>query len=83
MTVDDENSVYVGNLPYDATEDSTQSVFDLYAQIIAFKINLVCEFATLFSLWFYVFAFFQIICHLNILYIPSIEKKKMNCIVWT
>lgn len=38
MTVDDENSVYVGNLPYDATEDSIRSVFDLYGQIIAVKI---------------------------------------------
>ncbi|XP_023735984.1 uncharacterized protein LOC111883884 isoform X2 [Lactuca sativa] len=38
MTVDDENSVYVGNLPYDATEDSIRSVFDIYGQIIAVKI---------------------------------------------
>ncbi|KVI01295.1 hypothetical protein Ccrd_020444 [Cynara cardunculus var. scolymus] len=37
MTIDDETSVYVGNLPYDATEDSIRSVFDLYGQIIAVK----------------------------------------------
>ncbi|KAK1437525.1 hypothetical protein QVD17_03318 [Tagetes erecta] len=38
MTIDDENSVYVGNLPYDSTEDTIRSVFDLYGQIIAVKI---------------------------------------------
>ncbi|KAI3754277.1 hypothetical protein L1987_54057 [Smallanthus sonchifolius] len=38
MTIDDENSVYVGNLPYDSTEDSVRSVFDIYGQIIAVKI---------------------------------------------
>ncbi|KAL8223187.1 hypothetical protein R6Q57_020586 [Mikania cordata] len=38
MTIDDENSVYVGNLPYDSTEDSIRSVFDIYGQIIAVKI---------------------------------------------
>ncbi|KAJ9550998.1 hypothetical protein OSB04_015043 [Centaurea solstitialis] len=38
MTIDDETSVYVGNLPYDATEDTIRTVFDLYGQIIAVKI---------------------------------------------
>ncbi|KAK9071941.1 hypothetical protein SSX86_008372 [Deinandra increscens subsp. villosa] len=38
MTIDDENSVYVGNLPYDSTEDTIRSVFDIYGQIIAVKI---------------------------------------------
>nr|XP_043628279.1 ATP-dependent RNA helicase DHX8 isoform X2 [Erigeron canadensis] len=37
MTIDDDNSVYVGNLPYDATEDTIRRVFDLYGQIIAVK----------------------------------------------
>ncbi|KAI7744154.1 hypothetical protein M8C21_033355 [Ambrosia artemisiifolia] len=38
MTVDDENSVYVGNLHYDSTEDTLRSAFDIYGQIIAVKI---------------------------------------------
>lgn len=38
MTIDDENSVYVGGLPYSATEDSLRRVFDLYGAIVAVKI---------------------------------------------
>lgn len=38
MTVDDENSVYVGGLPYDSTEDSIQRAFEIYGTIIAVKI---------------------------------------------
>lgn len=38
MTIDDDNSVYVGGLPYDATEDSVRRVFDLYGQVVAVKI---------------------------------------------
>ncbi|CAM8925709.1 unnamed protein product [Rhodiola kirilowii] len=38
MTIDDENSVYVGGIPYDATEDSLSRVFDLYGKIVAVKI---------------------------------------------
>ncbi|KAJ0933823.1 putative RNA recognition motif domain, nucleotide-binding alpha-beta plait domain superfamily [Helianthus annuus] len=38
MTIDDENSVYVGNLPYESTEDTIRSAFDIYGQIIAVKI---------------------------------------------
>ncbi|XP_052199617.1 glycine-rich RNA-binding protein RZ1A [Diospyros lotus] len=38
MTIDDENSVYVGGLPYEASEDSLRRVFDLYGHVIAVKI---------------------------------------------
>ncbi|KAM5547812.1 glycine-rich RNA-binding protein RZ1B [Rosa sericea] len=38
MTIDDESSVYVGGLPYDATEDSVRQVFDLYGAVVAVKI---------------------------------------------
>lgn len=38
MTVDDENSVYVGGLPYDSTEDTIQRAFEIYGTIIAVKI---------------------------------------------
>lgn len=38
MTVDDENSIYVGGLPYDATEETLRRVFDLYGAIVAVKI---------------------------------------------
>uniref|UniRef100_A0A0D6R6R2 RRM domain-containing protein n=1 Tax=Araucaria cunninghamii TaxID=56994 RepID=A0A0D6R6R2_ARACU len=38
MTVDDENSVYVGGLPYESTEDSVQRAFEIYGTVIAVKI---------------------------------------------
>ncbi|KAG9459401.1 hypothetical protein H6P81_003909 [Aristolochia fimbriata] len=38
MTVDDDNSIYVGGLPYDTTEDSLRKVFDLYGAVVAIKI---------------------------------------------
>ncbi|PIA65391.1 hypothetical protein AQUCO_00100696v1 [Aquilegia coerulea] len=38
MTVDDENSVYVGGLPYDCNEDIIRKAFDPYGQIVAVKI---------------------------------------------
>lgn len=38
MTINDDNSVYVGGLPYDATEESVCKVFDLYGHIKAVKI---------------------------------------------
>uniref|UniRef100_A0A7N0T8B5 RRM domain-containing protein n=1 Tax=Kalanchoe fedtschenkoi TaxID=63787 RepID=A0A7N0T8B5_KALFE len=38
MTIDDDNSVYVGGIPYDATEESLRRVFDLYGKIVAIKI---------------------------------------------
>ncbi|KAM7259298.1 hypothetical protein ACFE04_015039 [Oxalis oulophora] len=38
MTVDDDNSIYVGGLPYNATEDTLRHAFDYYGHIIAVKI---------------------------------------------
>lgn len=38
MTIDDDNSIYVGGLPYNATEDSIRKVFNLYGAIVAVKI---------------------------------------------
>ncbi|MFQ6638365.1 hypothetical protein Gotur_015166 [Gossypium turneri] len=38
MTIDDESSVYVGGLPYDATESSIRRVFSLYGAVVAVKI---------------------------------------------
>lgn len=38
MTVDDDSSIYVGGLPYDATEDSLRGIFDLYGAVVAVKI---------------------------------------------
>ncbi|XP_050370145.1 uncharacterized protein LOC126788212 [Argentina anserina] len=38
MTIDDDSSVYVGGLHYDATEDSVRRVFDLYGAVVAVKI---------------------------------------------
>ncbi|MCL7049487.1 hypothetical protein MKW94_009301 [Papaver nudicaule] len=37
MTVDNDNSIYVGNIPYDCTEDDIRKVFDLFGSIIAVK----------------------------------------------
>lgn len=33
MTIDDEKSVYVGGLPYDATEETVRRAFDLYGAV--------------------------------------------------
>ncbi|KAF3624139.1 hypothetical protein FXO38_30414 [Capsicum annuum] len=38
MTVDDECSIYVGGLPYSATEDTLRRVFDIYGAIVDTKI---------------------------------------------
>ncbi|KDP32339.1 hypothetical protein JCGZ_13264 [Jatropha curcas] len=38
MTVDEENSIYVGGLPYNATEDTIRRVFDPYGSIVSVKI---------------------------------------------
>lgn len=38
MTLDDENSVYVGGLPYDCNESQLRRAFDLYGSIVAVKI---------------------------------------------
>ncbi|OVA06537.1 RNA recognition motif domain [Macleaya cordata] len=38
MTIDDDNSIYVGGLPYDCTEDSIRRVFNLYGAVVAIKI---------------------------------------------
>ncbi|XP_057995663.1 uncharacterized protein LOC110639554 [Hevea brasiliensis] len=38
MTVDDDNSIYVGGLPYNATEDTVRRVFGPYGAIVAVKI---------------------------------------------
>ncbi|XP_028753829.1 zinc finger CCCH domain-containing protein 25 [Neltuma alba] len=38
MTIDDESSIYVGGLPYGATEDTIRTVFDLYGAILDVKI---------------------------------------------
>lgn len=39
MTIDDESSIYVGGLPYDATEDSVRRVFDSYGEVVAVKVR--------------------------------------------
>lgn len=39
MTIDDDNSVYVGGLPYDADEESIRRVFDLYGHVVAVKVS--------------------------------------------
>ncbi|CAK8563350.1 unnamed protein product [Lathyrus sativus] len=38
MTLDDDSSIYVGGLPYDATEDTIRTVFNLYGAILDVKI---------------------------------------------
>ncbi|KAL1816092.1 hypothetical protein ACET3Z_018666 [Daucus carota] len=38
MTIADDNSVYVGGLPYGANEDSIRKAFDLYGRVRAVKI---------------------------------------------
>ncbi|EFH48171.1 RNA recognition motif-containing protein, partial [Arabidopsis lyrata subsp. lyrata] len=38
MTIDDGNSVYVGGLPYDITEEAVRRVFSIYGTILTVKI---------------------------------------------
>ncbi|KAK6941582.1 RNA recognition motif domain [Dillenia turbinata] len=38
MTIDDEKSVYVGGLPYDATEEKIRDAFQFYGSVVAVKI---------------------------------------------
>ncbi|KAM0933387.1 putative RNA recognition motif domain, nucleotide-binding alpha-beta plait domain superfamily [Dioscorea sansibarensis] len=38
MTIDDENSIYVGGLPYECTDDDLRAAFDIYGAIVAVKI---------------------------------------------
>ncbi|XP_016505472.1 uncharacterized protein LOC107823355 isoform X1 [Nicotiana tabacum] len=38
MTVDDESSIYVGGLPYSATEETLRRVFDVYGAVVDIKI---------------------------------------------
>ncbi|KAJ8442350.1 hypothetical protein Cgig2_018606 [Carnegiea gigantea] len=39
MTMDDENSIYVGGLPYECTESQLRRVFELYGSVVAVKIT--------------------------------------------
>lgn len=38
MTIDDESSIYVGGLPYDASEDSIRRVFEFYGSVVAVRV---------------------------------------------
>lgn len=38
MTIDDDRSIYIGGLPYNASEDTLHRVFNLYGSIVAVKI---------------------------------------------
>ncbi|KAB5514234.1 hypothetical protein DKX38_028140 [Salix brachista] len=38
MTIDDDRSIYIGGLPYNASEDTLRRVFNLYGSIVAVKI---------------------------------------------
>ncbi|KAE9587565.1 hypothetical protein Lal_00032016 [Lupinus albus] len=38
MTMDDECSIYVGGIPYDTTEDTIRTIFNLYGAILDIKI---------------------------------------------
>ncbi|XP_077252572.1 uncharacterized protein LOC143891972 [Tasmannia lanceolata] len=42
MTIDDDNSIYVGGIPYDSSEVSIRSVFDFYGAVVAVKIINDC-----------------------------------------
>nr|GMC63434.1 probable splicing factor, arginine/serine-rich 6 isoform X3 [Ipomoea batatas] len=38
MTIDDESSIYVGGLPYSATEETLRQVFNIYGSVVDVKI---------------------------------------------
>lgn len=37
--MDDDSSIYVGGLPYDATEETIRTVFNLYGAILDVKVH--------------------------------------------
>lgn len=39
MTIDDDNSIYVGGLPYDASEADLRRAFSLYGSVVAVKVH--------------------------------------------
>jgi len=39
MTIDDDSSIYVGGLPYDITEETIRTVFNLYGAILDVKVH--------------------------------------------
>ena len=41
MTMDDNNSVYVGGLPYDITEEALRRVFSPYGTVHDIKVNFI------------------------------------------
>ncbi|KAL2553659.1 RNA-binding (RRM/RBD/RNP motif) family protein [Forsythia ovata] len=43
MTINDECSVYVGELPYDAIEETIRRIFDIYGVVIAVKVSQLEE----------------------------------------
>jgi RNA recognition motif-containing protein len=38
MTIDDDRSIYIGGLPYNASEDTLRRVFNLYGSIVAVNV---------------------------------------------
>lgn len=60
MTIDDESSVYVGGLPYSATEDSVRRVFNLYGSVVAVKVLpspiFTLDFTSFQSFYFLIYA---------------------------
>jgi RNA recognition motif-containing protein len=38
MTIDDDRSIYIGGLPYNASEDTLRRVFNLCGSIVAVKV---------------------------------------------
>lgn len=38
MTIDDESSIYVGGLPYSATEETLRQVFNIYGSVVDVKV---------------------------------------------
>jgi len=39
--MDDGNSVYVGGLPYDITEEAVRRVFSIYGSVLTVKVNFL------------------------------------------
>ena len=47
MTIDDDRSIYIGGLPYNASEDTLRRVFNLYGSIVAVKVLNILTYSTL------------------------------------
>ena len=76
--MDDDSSIYVGGLPYDATEETIRTVFNLYGAILDVKVHFSnsISFRVLTNL---VFRHFVLIANFFFLQIINDQRTRGKC----